>query len=42
MNNQTSEKKQIITDDDLDNIKPGCFNILTAPRGWGKTTFMFD
>lgn len=33
---------QIITDSDLDNIKPGCFNILTAPRGWGKTTFMFD
>ena len=33
---------QIVTDDDLNNIKPGCFNILTAPRGWGKTTFMFD
>ena len=33
---------QIITDQDLERIKPGCFNILTAPRGWGKTTFMFD
>lgn len=33
---------QIITDQDLEKIKPGCFNILTAPRGWGKTTFMFD
>ena len=32
----------IITDDDLSKIKPGSFNILTAPRGWGKTTFMFD
>lgn len=21
---------------------PGSFNILKAPRGWGKTTFMFD
>ena len=33
---------QIITDEDLNNIKPGRFNILSAPRGWGKTTFMFD
>ena len=33
---------QIITDDDLQKIKPGSFNILAAPRGWGKTTFMFD
>lgn len=33
---------QIITDDDLNKIKPGNFNILAAPRGWGKTTFMFD
>lgn len=32
----------IITDEDLSKIKPGSFNILTAPRGWGKTTFMFD
>ena len=33
---------EIIVDDDLNRIKPGCFNILAAPRGWGKTTFMFD
>lgn len=33
---------QIITDEELDRIKPGAFNILAAPRGWGKTTFMFD
>ena len=32
----------IVTDEDLSKIKPGSFNILTAPRGWGKTTFMFD
>lgn len=23
-------------------MQPGAFNILKAPRGWGKTTFMFD
>lgn len=23
-------------------MRPGAFNILRAPRGWGKTTFMFD
>ena len=23
-------------------MQPGAFNILRAPRGWGKTTFMFD
>lgn len=33
---------EIITDNDLNNIKPGRFNILSAPRGLGKTTFMFD
>ena len=33
---------QIITDDDLSKIQPGAFNILAAPRGWGKTTLMFD
>ena len=33
---------EIITQEELDTIKPGAFNILQAPRGWGKTTFMFD
>lgn len=33
---------QVVTEDDLDNIKVGAFNVLKAPRGWGKTTFMFD
>jgi len=23
-------------------LRPGAFNILRAPRGWGKTTLMFD
>lgn len=32
----------IITDGDLERIQPGRFNILTAPRGRGKTTFSFD
>lgn len=32
----------IITDQELDKLQPGAFNILRAPRGWGKTTFMFD
>ena len=32
----------IIQDDDLARLQPGAFNILRAPRGWGKTTFMFD
>ena len=32
----------IITDQDLDHILKGAFNILSTPRGWGKTTFMFD
>lgn len=32
----------IITDQELDKLHPGAFNILRAPRGWGKTTFMFD
>lgn len=32
----------VITDDDLQKIRPGEFNILRAPCGWGKTTFMFD
>lgn len=33
---------QVITDEELSSIVPGQFNILKAPRGWGKTTFMFD
>lgn len=33
---------QIITDEEISTIKPGLFNILKAPRGIGKTTFMFD
>ena len=32
----------VVTDQDLDRLHPGAFNILRAPRGWGKTTFMFD
>lgn len=32
----------IITDAEIDNIKPGSFNIIKAPCGSGKTTFMFD
>jgi len=32
----------IITDRDLNKICPGEFNIIKAPVGYGKTTFMFD
>ena len=32
----------VVTDQELDKLHPGAFNILRAPRGWGKTTFMFD
>lgn len=32
----------VVSDQDLDRLHPGAFNILRAPRGWGKTTFMFD
>lgn len=32
----------IITQRQLDNIQPGQFNVLRAPTGSGKTTFMFD
>lgn len=32
----------IITDSDLNNIRAGEFNVLRAPRGYGKTEFMFD
>jgi len=32
----------IITDDDLERIQTGSFNIIKAPIGCGKTTFMFD
>lgn len=33
---------QIITEKELSSIEKGKFNILKAPRGSGKTTFMFD
>ena len=32
----------IITQQQLDSIQPGQFNVLKAPCGSGKTTFMFD
>ena len=32
----------IITDEEIENIKPGVFNVIQAPCGSGKTTFMFD
>ena len=32
----------VITDEDLSKIRPGVFNIIKAPPGYGKTTFMFD
>lgn len=33
---------QIIKEEELQSIQPGKFNVLKAPRGAGKTTFMFD
>lgn len=33
---------QIIQEQELNSIQPGLFNVLQAPRGIGKTTFMFD
>ena len=38
----TTYLSDIITNQDLDNVLAGAFNILSTPRGWGKTTFMFD
>ena len=32
----------IITDEEINRATPGCFNVIRAPRGYGKTTFMFD
>lgn len=32
----------IVTDSDLSKLHPGEFNIIKAPIGLGKTTFMFD
>ena len=32
----------IITQNEIDSIKPGQFNVLQAPPGRGKTSFMFD
>ena len=39
---KTTYLSQIVTDDDLSKLKPGQFNIIKAPIGSGKTTFMFD
>lgn len=33
---------QIIQEEEIASIVPGRFNVLKAPRGIGKTTFMFD
>lgn len=33
---------ELVTDDELQKLKPGRFNVIAAPRGAGKTTFMFD
>lgn len=33
---------EIIKPEEIQSIQPGKFNILKAPRGAGKTTFMFD
>ena len=32
----------VIKDDEITHISAGAFNVLCAPRGWGKTTLMFD
>lgn len=40
--NQDIYLSKIITDDDIEKIQPGSFNIIKAPIGSGKTTFMFD
>ena len=32
----------IITEEEIANIQPGQFNVIKAPCGSGKTTFMFD
>ena len=32
----------IITQQEIDTIQPGSFNVIKAPCGTGKTTFMFD
>lgn len=32
----------IITQQEIDTIQPGQFNVIKAPCGTGKTTFMFD
>ena len=33
---------EIIKPEEIQSIQPGKFNVLKAPRGAGKTTFMFD
>ncbi len=42
MMNEEKYLSTIIRDEELDSIRAGFFNVLAAPRGWGKTTFMFD
>lgn len=32
----------VIKDEEISTISAGAFNVLSAPRGWGKTTLMFD
>lgn len=32
----------VVSNEEIDKIHAGYFNVLSAPRGWGKTTFMFD
>lgn len=32
----------VIKEDEISRISAGEFNVLSAPRGWGKTTLMFD
>lgn len=42
MNENQQYLSTVITDEEIDSIKAGQFNVLAAPRGWGKTTFMFN
>jgi len=41
-NRMSTYLSNVITDEDLNKINPGEFNIIKAPPGYGKTTFMFD
>lgn len=42
MNRMEKYLSNIITEEEVKSIAPGAFNVLAAPCGWGKTTFMFD